>query len=67
MPHLTIVKVDTMEAARRALQVARERWARFDQPRKVVIDELTFVRQGDYCDTWVDIAPVKLGNRVVTK
>jgi 2'-5' RNA ligase len=66
MPHLTIVKVDTMEAAKRALQIARERWASFDQPRKVIIDELTFVRQGDECDTWIDIAPVKLGKHLVS-
>lgn len=67
MPHLTIVKVDAMDAATRALRISRERWAGFDQPRKVTIDELTFVRQGDYCDTWVDIAPVKLGKKLVVK
>jgi 2'-5' RNA ligase len=67
MPHLTIAKVDTMEIATKALQIARQRWAGFDQPRKVWVDELTFVRQGDDCDTWVDIAPVKLGKRLVAK
>ncbi len=65
MPHLTIVKVDTMEAARNALHVARQRWANFDCPRKVLIDELTFVRSGDQTNTWVDIAPVKLGSKSV--
>ncbi len=66
MPHLTIVKVDTMECATRALQVARQRWASFDRPRKVQITELTFVRSGDNCDTWIDIAPVKLGKQTVS-
>jgi 2'-5' RNA ligase len=66
MPHLTIVKVDTMEAATKALQTARQRWATFSEPRKVWIDELTFVRQGDDCDTWIDIAPVKLGKQLVS-
>jgi 2'-5' RNA ligase len=67
MPHLTIVKVDTMEAASQALRVARQRWAGFEEPRKVWVDELTFVRSGNDCDTWVDIAPVKLGKHLVTK
>ena len=66
MPHLTIVKLDTMDAATKSLQIARQRWAGFDHPRKVWIDELTFVRQGDSCDTWVDIAPVKLGKHLVS-
>lgn len=65
MPHLTIVKLDTMEAAAQALQTARQRWAGFDRPRKVWVDELTFVRSGENCDTWVDIAPVKLGRQIV--
>ena len=66
MPHLTIVKLDTMEGATKALQTARQRWGCFDQPRKVWITELTFVRSGDDCDTWVDIAPVKLGKQTVS-
>ncbi len=65
MPHLTIVKLDTMEGATKALQIARQRWGHFDQPRRVQITELTFVRSGDNCDTWVDIAPVKLGKQPV--
>jgi 2'-5' RNA ligase len=67
MPHLTIAKLDTMDAAAQALHTARKRWASFQQPRKVWIDELTFVRNGDNCDTWVDIAPVKLGKKMVAK
>jgi 2'-5' RNA ligase len=66
MPHLTIAKVDTMEAAASALEVARDRWGNFECPRKVWIGELTFVRQGDDTNTWVDIAPVPLGKKLVS-
>jgi 2'-5' RNA ligase len=66
MPHLTIAKVDTMETAAEALNVARERWAHFTQPRKTVIEELTFVRQAEDCNHWVDLAPVRLGTKLVS-
>lgn len=61
MPHLTIAKVDTLDEAARALEIARQRWAFFTSPRKVVIERLTFVRQGNDCNSWIDIAPVPLG------
>jgi 2'-5' RNA ligase len=66
MPHLTIAKVDTLEYAATALDIARQRWARFSQPRKVVVEELTFVRQGDDSNTWVDLAPIPLGKNLVS-
>jgi 2'-5' RNA ligase len=65
MPHLTVVKVNSLDDAACALDVARERWARFNSARKVRIEELTFVRQGDTSDTWIDIAPVRLGQKLV--
>jgi 2'-5' RNA ligase len=65
MPHLTIVKVESMEIASRSLEVARERWARFDRPRKVVIEELTFVRSGRDFTQWTDLASVPLGKQLV--
>jgi 2'-5' RNA ligase len=65
MPHLTIVKVDSLDDAAAALEVARQRWANFDCPRKVRIEELTFVKQGESSNTWVDIAPVRLGQKLV--
>jgi hypothetical protein len=55
-----------MEAAASALEVARDRWGNFECPRKVWIGELTFVRQGDDTNTWVDIAPVPLGKKLVS-
>jgi len=66
MPHLTIVKVDSLDDAACALEVARQRWAKFSQPRKVMVEELTFVRQGEDTDTWIDIIPVPLGKRLVS-
>ncbi len=66
MPHLTIVKVDTLEDACHALEIARSRWARFDHPRKVRVEELTFVKQGENMNTWIDIAPIPLGQSLVS-
>lgn len=66
MPHLTIAKVDTLEDAACALEIARARWARFELPRKAHIDELTFVKQGDDLNSWVDIAPIPLGQSLVS-
>lgn len=66
MPHLTVVKVDSLDDAACALEVARQRWGRFESPRKVRIDELTFVKQGEDPNTWIDIAPVPLGDSLVS-
>jgi 2'-5' RNA ligase len=66
MPHLTIVKVDALDQAARALEIARQRWAGFNQPRKALIEELTFVRQSDDCNSWIDLAPVPLGKHLVS-
>jgi len=63
MPHLTVAKLDSLADAACSLEIARRRWAKFDQPRKVTIEELTFVRQSDDCHSWIDIAPVALGKR----
>ena len=65
MPHLTIVKVDTMDAAHDALRIARQRWALFNKPRKAIITELTFVRQGENNYTWFDISSIPLGKQAV--
>jgi 2'-5' RNA ligase len=62
MPHLTIAKLDTHEDAATALEVARERWGKFHCPRRVSIEELTFVRQADETNTnWIDLATIRLG------
>ena len=62
MPHLTIVKLSEVEAARRFAAVARQRWAQFDGNRRILLDELTFVREGNSNFNWVDLAPIRLGS-----
>jgi len=62
MPHLTIAKLDTMEAAQQAETVARERWKTFNGTRRVCIEELTFVREASE-ERWTDLAPIPLGRR----
>lgn len=58
-PHLTIVKTEFDNEARLALEVARERWARFQGSRHIHVEELMFVREND--GNWHDVAPVPLG------
>jgi 2'-5' RNA ligase len=60
MPHLTIFKLDTVEQAGPALEEARRRWDKYRESRRVLIDQLTFVRQAG-ADRWMDLAPVPLG------
>jgi 2'-5' RNA ligase len=62
MPHLTIAKLDTMEAAQQAENIARERWKTFNGTRRVCIEELTFVREASE-ERWTDLAPIPLGKR----
>lgn len=61
MPHLTILKLSDTDTARRAEELARQRWAQFQGSRRILLDELTFVRQGDTQYSWVDLAPIPLG------
>jgi 2'-5' RNA ligase len=65
MPHLTIVKMATEEQALRAFDIARERWNQYEGSRRIAVDELTFVREGEK-NTWVDLAPIPLGRSLVS-
>ena len=60
MPHLTVVKADTVEEADKVEQIARERWQSYTGPRTVRIDSLTFVKGNG--ERWVDLATVPLGH-----
>ena len=65
IPHLTIVKMSTEQAARMAFEVAHERWAQYMGGRRILLEKLTFVREEvEHC--WVDLAPVPLGRRLVS-
>jgi 2'-5' RNA ligase superfamily len=63
MPHLTIFRMDTNEQAARALEEARRRWENYSDSRRVLIDQLTFVREAG-ANSWVDLAPIPLGGRL---
>jgi len=65
IPHLTVVKMDTVEAANQALAIARERWREYSGSRRFLLDRLTFVRE-DAPNCWIDLAPVLLGGSLVS-
>jgi 2'-5' RNA ligase len=67
MPHMTIAKLPDEQAARRAADIARERWDQFRGPRRVHIEELTFVRQGELNQSWVDLSSVRLQGEPVRR
>ena len=60
MPHLTIVKMPGLEQAQQALEISRARWQEYRGTRVILVDQLTFVREGE-SNRWVDLAPVHLG------
>jgi 2'-5' RNA ligase len=66
MPHLTVVKMGDEQQAMTALQTASERWGQYTGSRRISIEEVTFVREGDN-NTWVDVAPVHLGRSMVSQ
>ena len=65
IPHLTIVKMETEEAAQQAMGMARERWREYAGSRRILLDRLTFVRE-DAPNCWIDLAPVLLGGSLVS-
>jgi 2'-5' RNA ligase len=66
IPHFTVAKMTAEEAARNAFQIARERWAQYAGSRRILLEKLTFVREGaNSC--WVDLAPIRLGRSLVSR
>jgi 2'-5' RNA ligase len=65
IPHVTIVKMATEQAAEQALEIARDRWRQYSGSRRILLDRLTFVRE-DAQNHWVDLAPVPLGGSLVS-
>ncbi|HZQ93308.1 MAG TPA: 2'-5' RNA ligase family protein [Terriglobales bacterium] len=63
MPHLTIVKSDSEQTSRHDFHLARQRWAAYAGAKRVRVEQLTFVREGEN-RTWHDIAPIPLGRRL---
>lgn len=66
MPHLTIVKMETEEQARNAFKIGHQRWNDYTGPRRIRISELSFVRQ-EQENSWIDLAPVPLGQSLVSR
>jgi 2'-5' RNA ligase len=70
IPHLTIAKMSAQQPAQDAFRIAHERWARYAGSRRILLERLTFVREEIHNDTpncWVDLAPVPLGRRLVSR
>jgi 2'-5' RNA ligase len=65
IPHLTIVKMATQASAEEALRIARDHWQRYAGSRRMLLDQVTFVRE-DAQNCWVDLAPVPLGGSLVS-
>lgn len=61
MPHFTVIKMATLPEAERAFADAQARWAQYRDTRRILVDQLTFVREAD--GGWVDVAPVRLGKK----
>ncbi len=66
IPHLTIVKMGSEPPAQAAYQTARQRWQEYSGSRRILLERLTFVRE-DGANCWVDLAPVQLGRRLVSR
>jgi 2'-5' RNA ligase len=66
IPHLTIAKMSSGQPARTAYEIARERWAHYSGSRRILLERLTFVRE-DCENTWVDLALIPLGRRLVSQ
>jgi len=65
-PHLTIAKMTTEEQAWKAAEVSRRRWLEYKGTRRIALEELTFVREVE-ANSWVDLAPVRLGQSLVSR
>jgi len=66
IPHLTIVKMSAEQPAKTAFEIARQRWSDYAGSRRIVLERLTFVREDDQ-NCWIDLAPVLLGRRLVSR
>jgi 2'-5' RNA ligase len=58
MPHLTIVKMDTVEQAAKVVDVSRQRWKDYSETRAVNVTSLTLVKGTG--ERWVDLESATL-------
>jgi 2'-5' RNA ligase len=66
IPHLTIAKMSSEPLAQSAFTIAQQRWNNYSGNRKLLLDNLSFVRE-DAQNCWIDLAPVRLGSRLVSR
>src|SRR5579864_6441394 len=66
IPHLTIAKMGAEQSAQAAYETARQRWQEYSGTRRILLERLTFVRE-ESPNCWVDLAPVLLGRRLVSR
>jgi len=66
IPHLTIAMMNDDAEARKAFEIARERWDQYSGSRRILLEKLTFVRE-DAQNCWIDLAPVPLGRTLVSR
>ena len=56
----------TVYAAKAAFEIAQQRWEEYAGSRRILLEKLTFVRE-DSANCWIDLAPVQLGRRLVSR
>ena len=66
IPHLTIAKMGALALAQAAFEVAKRRWEEYAGSRRILLEKLIFVRE-DSANCWIDLAPIQLGRRLVSK
>lgn len=66
IPHLTIAKMGALGLAQAAFEVAKQRWEEYAGSRRILLEKLIFVRE-DSANCWIDLAPIQLGRRLVSK
>jgi 2'-5' RNA ligase len=81
IPHMTIVKMSAEQAAQNAFEIARSRWTQYSGSRRILLERLTFVKEDlgenvrdageevrhSLGNCWIDLAPVHLGRRLVSR
>lgn len=66
IPHMTIAKMSEERAAQKAYEIASRRWESNTGSHRILLEKLTFVRE-ESPNCWVDLAPVLLGSRLVSR
>jgi 2'-5' RNA ligase len=66
IPHMTIAKMASEELAHEAFRIASERWAGYQGIRRILLERLSFVRE-EAPNCWIDLAQVRLGQRLVSR